>query len=170
MRYFCPNCIFPVLWVPGYLQKKTASSLEHYEWSYGCSKLERPRKSIGLGETQFFTLTDTPSRPIYGHQSEFFQLYHKRDVGEHKKTQWNSYYLGLYLMIKSHKIEFFHRSGFPLMNLCQKMAILNELVDVAKRRRNELKFFLVVVLYICMVDLNVQGGGRIKSTPITDDC
>ena len=27
------------------------------------------------------------------------------------------------------------------MNLCQKMAILNELVDVAKRRRNELKFF-----------------------------
>ena len=51
------------------------------------------------------------------------------------------------------------------MNLCQKMAILNELVDVAKRRRNELKFFLVVVLYICMVDLNVQGGGRIKSTP-----
>ena len=44
-------------------------------------------------------------------------------------------------MIKSHKIEFFHRSGFPLMNLCQKMAILNELVDVAKRRRNELNFF-----------------------------
>ena len=109
--------------------------------------MERPRKSIGLGETQFFTLTDTPSRPIYGHQSEFFQLYHKRDVGEHKKTQWNSYYLGLYLMIKSHKIEFFHRSGFPLMNLCQKMAILNKLVDVAKRRRNELIFFLVVVLY-----------------------
>ena len=38
-------------------------------------------------------------------------------------------------------------------------------VDVAKRRRNELKFFLVVVLYICMSNLNVQGGGRIKSTP-----
>ena len=66
-----------------------------------------------------FTLTSPPSRPIYGHQSKFFRLYHKRDVGEHKKTQWNSYYLGLYLMIKSHKIGVFHRSGFPLVNLCQ---------------------------------------------------
>ena len=27
-----------------------------------------------------FTLTSPPSRPIYGHQSVFFPLYHKKEV------------------------------------------------------------------------------------------